>query len=250
MKEGCEMKATKGKRVGFTLIELLVVIAIIAILAAILFPVFAKAREKARSASCQSNLKQIGLAILQYCQDYDELFPVVRGYDPTIGKYWTWKSEIWPYVKNDKVFTCPSSPYINQPYCGDCRNCAAESIEQPYLDRSYAWATASGDNPATDNFSYANGARPPSQATIKAPSMTLMIVETHTTCIDHCAWCSGNARCDHNAYGNFLFVDGHVKIMKWTQTYQPVCMWEFSRAAAGTTCRDPNWVNNVRAECR
>ncbi|HAZ64135.1 MAG TPA: hypothetical protein DCZ72_11075, partial [Armatimonadetes bacterium] len=65
----------RGSRRGFTLIELLVVIAIIAILAAILFPVFAKAREKARAASCQSNLKQLGLSVMQYTQDWDEMYP-------------------------------------------------------------------------------------------------------------------------------------------------------------------------------
>ena len=71
------------RKKGFTLIELLVVIAIIAILAAILFPVFAKAREKARSSSCASNMKQMGLAIMQYSQDYDEKMPACRGYNAT-----------------------------------------------------------------------------------------------------------------------------------------------------------------------
>ena len=91
---------------GFTLIELLVVIAIIAILAAILFPVFAKAREKARQASCQSNEKQIGLAILQYAQDYDERFPY---YNLTIGgSSWYWPVFVHPYAKNEQIFQCPS----------------------------------------------------------------------------------------------------------------------------------------------
>jgi prepilin-type N-terminal cleavage/methylation domain-containing protein/prepilin-type processing-associated H-X9-DG protein len=95
---------TRSHRSAFTLIELLVVIAIIAILAAILFPVFAQAREKARQASCLSNLKQLGLSILMYGQDYDEGFP--PGMDPC----WTsaWPSKIEPYVKNIDVFSCPS----------------------------------------------------------------------------------------------------------------------------------------------
>jgi prepilin-type N-terminal cleavage/methylation domain-containing protein len=90
-------------RKGFTLIELLVVIAIIAILAAILFPVFAKAREKARQASCASNLKQIALAILWYAQDYDER---TQGYQGGVG---SWHLLIEPYVKNTQVFACPSA---------------------------------------------------------------------------------------------------------------------------------------------
>jgi len=94
----------KERRRGFTLIELLVVIAIIAILAAILFPVFAKAREKARAASCLSNQRQLGTACVMYAQDYDETLPV-WGQTPT-GPFWP--SYIEPYVKNRQVYLCPS----------------------------------------------------------------------------------------------------------------------------------------------
>lgn len=96
---------------GFTLIELLVVIAIIALLAAILFPVFARARENARKSSCANNLKQIGLAAYQYSQDYDEL--VVSSYgaytNPTVGGTVYWMGLILPYIKNTQVFQCPSA---------------------------------------------------------------------------------------------------------------------------------------------
>jgi prepilin-type N-terminal cleavage/methylation domain-containing protein/prepilin-type processing-associated H-X9-DG protein len=103
------------RRSGFTLIELLVVIAIIAILAAILFPVFARAREKARQTSCLSNVKQIGLGLLMYAQDFDEAFPAKwwwfvhtpTGYTLSTN-YLTWAECITPYVKNDQLFQCPS----------------------------------------------------------------------------------------------------------------------------------------------
>jgi prepilin-type processing-associated H-X9-DG protein/prepilin-type N-terminal cleavage/methylation domain-containing protein len=103
------MKATKGKRVGFTLIELLVVITIIAILAAILFPVFAKAREKARTASCQSNLKQIGLAVRQYMTDYDERFMPGGQNDCTAVTDHKPYCRLRPYIKNPQIWDCPSA---------------------------------------------------------------------------------------------------------------------------------------------
>src|SRR5262249_11511404 len=95
---------------AFTLIELLVVIAIIAILAAILFPVFAKARENARRTSCTSNLKQMGLGILQYTQDYDETFPlsVTASTSTTSNPPVGWADAIQPYVKNTQIYQCPS----------------------------------------------------------------------------------------------------------------------------------------------
>lgn len=93
---------------GFTLIELLVVIAIIAILAAILFPVFARAREAARKSSCQSNLNQLGKGFLMYVQDYDEMFPQVWSGNPNIANNLNWGPAIHPYIKNQQVYRCPS----------------------------------------------------------------------------------------------------------------------------------------------
>lgn len=104
----------RGATSGFTLIELLVVIAIIALLAAILFPVFARARENARRASCQSNMKQIGIAMMQYTQDYDEKLThwgqnslgVALGTSVAAG--YLWSDMVAPYVKNIQIFRCPS----------------------------------------------------------------------------------------------------------------------------------------------
>ena len=96
---------SRSKFSAFTLIELLVVIAIIAILAAILFPVFAQAREKARQTSCLSNTKQLGLAIYQYVQDYDETLPNGTYLYGSVGG---WAGQIYPYVKSAGVFRCPS----------------------------------------------------------------------------------------------------------------------------------------------
>ncbi|HEY3331218.1 MAG TPA: DUF1559 domain-containing protein [Capsulimonadaceae bacterium] len=111
----------KPRQTGFTLIELLVVIAIIAILAAILFPVFAKAREKARQSACQSNMRQIGIGILSYAQDYDEKFPCDS---PTSGSAPTgnWTAEVNIYTKSGQIFRCPndagafSTPIVNYSY--------------------------------------------------------------------------------------------------------------------------------------
>ena len=90
---------------GFTLVELLIVIAIIALLAAILFPVFARARESARRSSCQSNQKQLALGLLAYTNDYDERFPAITAE--------TWFVQIQPYVKSQQVLRCPSAPREN-----------------------------------------------------------------------------------------------------------------------------------------
>lgn len=108
----------RATRTGFTLIELLVVIAIIAILAAILFPVFAQAREKARQTSCLSNLKQIGIGVMMYAQDYEETFPL-GGLNDTNGTLTRWHADILPYMKNNAIRNCPDSQY---PVTGNAAN--------------------------------------------------------------------------------------------------------------------------------
>ncbi len=96
------------KRRGFTLIELLVVIAIIAILAAILFPVFARAREKARQSSCLSNTKQLGTAVQMYAQDYDERLPMAASMSG--ASVYLFNELLNPYIKNEQIWQCPSKP--------------------------------------------------------------------------------------------------------------------------------------------
>jgi prepilin-type N-terminal cleavage/methylation domain-containing protein/prepilin-type processing-associated H-X9-DG protein len=110
--------AGRNTRRGFTLIELLVVIAIIAIIAAILFPVFARARENARRSSCQSNMKQIGLGLLQYTMDYDETlvmskFECLKADGINYNNYY-WHDAIFPYVKSNQLFDCPSRTQNNK----------------------------------------------------------------------------------------------------------------------------------------
>src|SRR5258708_3105079 len=109
------------RRSAFTLIELLVVIAVIAVLAGILFPVFAQAREKARMTACSSNMGQIARALMLYTQDYDETFPCVyfHGFSGRFTKDFhgkrivTWRNAIAPYLKSIDVFACPSNPFHN-----------------------------------------------------------------------------------------------------------------------------------------
>ena len=148
---------------GFTLIELLVVIAIIAILASILFPVFAQARAKARAALCLSNEKQIGLGLMMYTQDYDETLPMAS-YGPPVGSVgWNWcgqtsgnssfipkwMDEIYPYVKNTGVFTCPDFP---QSSTGG----AAKNYNRYFLQPT---DSCTGGRPATNYGTYSlNGA--------------------------------------------------------------------------------------------
>jgi prepilin-type N-terminal cleavage/methylation domain-containing protein/prepilin-type processing-associated H-X9-DG protein len=126
------------KRRGFTLIELLVVIAIIAILAAILFPVFARAREKARQISCLSNMKQLGMALMMYAQDWDDTYPRCYIYmDPSKGGsagYHHWSGITAPYVTNWNVYVCPSDPNKGvQPTNGSMYNGTGFDNQAPRL---------------------------------------------------------------------------------------------------------------------
>src|SRR5579871_5615271 len=138
------MKLTRpvcGER-AFTLIELLVVIAIIAILAAILFPVFAQAREKARAAACLSNEKQIGLGLLSYAQDYDETLPIGAGYGAGPGNH-SLAADLGPYIMKTNMFTdntkaitlwhCPSDTVVRQ------ANFGGQGAQTYFPVMNFAW---------------------------------------------------------------------------------------------------------------
>ncbi len=232
---------TLVSRKGFTLIELLVVIAIIAILAAILFPAFARARENARRASCQSNLKQIGLGILQYTQDYDETYP--RDYYDT----GSWNTVIFPYVKSLQVYKCPSnrsdltvgttpSGDIPLSYIGFV---APNGFEHPVTHATIPSVIAS-------NF-FSSGTR---LSEIISPAEALMVGEyaskdvgraTISMCtIDSTGIQPGEYQ-SHLATSNFLFSDGHVKAMRWDRTFtSTVNMYAADTTAVDDTSRGYN----------
>jgi prepilin-type N-terminal cleavage/methylation domain-containing protein/prepilin-type processing-associated H-X9-DG protein len=161
------MKSFYKTHQAFTLIELLVVIAISAILAAILFPVFARARENARRSSCQSNLKQIGLGIMQYTQDYDEKFPMFRVGVPAPGKTYGWADSIQPYVKSEQILQCPS----NSDVLPDRTSATPVSQQRGYTDYLYNSAIGSqtGTNPALGSGI--------SLSAVEQASLTVMLLE-------------------------------------------------------------------------
>lgn len=212
---------------GFTLIELLVVIAIIAILAAILFPVFGRARENARRSSCQSNLKQIGLGIAQYTQDYDEMLPGATDGSGGVNQSGGWmyytvfgtnarfdptKGSIYPYIKSSQIFVCPSdkvggtngnSYASNSCVTAKDATTTAGFIFKPGLsmakfDESSLWMLLSeeggGTNDATDD-GYISIASPNVYAT------------------------------RHFEGSNLLFLDGHVKYFPNQRAYAGKYEW-------------------------
>lgn len=241
------------KQRGFTLIELLVVIAIIAILASILFPVFAQAREKARQASCLSNMKQIGIASMMYVQDYDEMFPAHnwpageglhnlpdgRRYRGHVG----WSLLFFPYIKNAAVFVCPSDDNPRAAYSDNGR-------ANPYVN---TWGKPIAMSYSENADIYLRTA-PLSLAAINWPADTYWIADArfhfvgfhaaesipgpwgpnHFNRIRYTKACSGlidtagtlgipsnhpnPGSCARHQEGNVLvFADGHAKWERWNQ---------------------------------
>jgi prepilin-type N-terminal cleavage/methylation domain-containing protein/prepilin-type processing-associated H-X9-DG protein len=231
--------ASRPRRRAFTLIELLVVIAIIAILAAILFPVFAQAREAARSAACKSNLKQIGTAMQMYWQDYDETAVPMYicagqqmetgftspqscgGYGPP-GYVHLWQHVLHPYVKNFGVFNCPSAVPTPIPrYQGDFNNYALSygynAMGATYSARIGCTANCGVDlSPQLSNL--LNGGE--SLAAVEDVSGTLLVVDAGLYVavpgIARPGAVTGYVPNDrHHESVNVLYVDGHVKASKW-----------------------------------
>ncbi len=210
-------------RRAFTLIELLVVIAIIAILAAILFPVFARARENARKATCQSNLKQIANATLQYAQDYDERLPM--RWIATDSNFRT-PAMIYPYVKNSGVFACPSwSTAQTHTGIGTYKLSYTFPGGAPAHPASGGVCTTCG-RPVTSagNAFPFDGYTGYSLAALEAPSNLIMVYElkdgqggtdhdsgVHTFYEYYSTQAAYQVHFDGN---NFAFCDGHVKWLK------------------------------------
>ena len=239
------------RRRGFTLIELLVVIAIIAILASILFPVFAQAREKARQIGCLSNLKQIGTALMMYSQDYDEITVPARirnsppfrmssgGGTPceTGTPYAAWTDLAQPYMKNYKALLCGSaaitegylrsnfSGTAQQPPGGDRLNLAFNfNINYIYVRGNCQPGCV--DNPSAANFPWApHCAFGRSMATIPFPADLIAVVEGDAQSPDIRNAIS-NLRCRHNIGSNYIFADGHASWKRFAATLTPTFLWE------------------------
>jgi prepilin-type N-terminal cleavage/methylation domain-containing protein/prepilin-type processing-associated H-X9-DG protein len=225
--------ARSSKRPAFTLIELLVVIAIIAILAAILFPVFSRARENARRSSCQSNMKQIGLGFLQYTQDYDERFPAPNGgyqIGGATGPQATWDLVLQPYMKSTQILKCPSDPVSFEQTLEGFGKVTRSYSMADYLNEDATWQA--GVN----------------QSAIKQPAVTVMLMEKYNYPANATTGWAGanngwawviysdeqatdananmnqlNATTNANAGGrhlgtnNILYTDGHVKALPYSK---------------------------------
>lgn len=244
---------------GFTLIELLVVIAVIAILAALLFPVFGNARENARQATCQSNLKQIGIALFLYTQDWDDNFIPFRE-----ARLPYWPSDnvlsIQRYLPKpgQNVWICPSDRVI------ETKAVLKDGVYVPippffkpgpreYFSHysSYEWSNQFFD---FNNSTACPDALPRSLATVKQPSTSIMFYEGDgwaefpqgtgfyvKAMIDtHLGRSIGTW---HRGKGTYLFADGHVKLLSLRQTLEPNVLWDnIIEWCPACSCKEYGWT--------
>ena len=244
---------------GFTLIELLVVIAIIAIIAAILFPVFAKAREKARQTTCLSNMKQIGLALTQYVQDSDEIMPLTDE-NLSTGSI-SWRGLLQPYIKSTGVFACPSDVTASSHLTSIQYN-----LDGP-IPASYA-ASRYDSNSAITGGAFNHSVPYVSIVSFAAPATVVTIVEDTTVYSDFTP-SIGNLLgifttyppnyganpiqasmfAGHAGLTNILFADGHVKTMHAIATLDKaeggsgnVNMWTANNGAFGSSSDAAGYV--------
>jgi prepilin-type N-terminal cleavage/methylation domain-containing protein/prepilin-type processing-associated H-X9-DG protein len=210
-----------GKRRGFTLIELLVVIAIIAILAAILFPVFAKAREAARATSCKNNIKQLATGWTMYTQDYDETTIPVR-IGPAGSLAFRWNEIIQPYVKNLNIMACPSNlrksgvggvPGINYTYnfsAGGPAGRAMAQIAAPAQTPIFIDAFGNADPLQSLVFIIPGGTGGPATIIPRRLNNTTIPGAVHTDQQDAYPWADL-----HSDTANYAYADGHVKAHRY-----------------------------------
>jgi prepilin-type N-terminal cleavage/methylation domain-containing protein/prepilin-type processing-associated H-X9-DG protein len=197
------------KERGFTLIELLVVIAIIAVLAAMLFPVFARARAKAEQTACLSNLKELALATTMYCDDYDDFYPI--SWNTTANLGFNWSAAIYPYVKNLQVYNCPASGHnaLWSPI-GSGFGANANLLESDY-----------GENPCLGSIGSSNGCAPGqhwflaiTQGAVQHPSSMIMLFGTNTPAFTFTNPDDGgtpNLETRHFNGGDVAYCDGHAQ---------------------------------------
>jgi prepilin-type N-terminal cleavage/methylation domain-containing protein len=210
-------------RRAFTLIELLVVIAIIAILAAILFPVFAQAREAARKTSCLSNTKQFGTATMLYVQDYDELYPlsIYPNMETGSPRAFTSIDAILPYSKNVGIVTCPSEPramdWHTMLASGPPAGCFGGAVGGPmpnfrYMSYNANYAVFQEGNP---NPYFGGGGDPPtSMASLPRPAETTIFFDGHLLCNFSSPITAPGKTPRHHEGVSVAYADGHSKFQK------------------------------------
>lgn len=238
----------KSRIRAFTLIELLVVIAIIAILAAILFPVFAKARDRANATACLSNEQQIGRALMMYVDDYDSTYPPNR-WQPAFQPGKVWKDALIGYIDkisslkkgSSSVYTCPASPAAWEPMnAGENAPQATVTNGKVLGDETGRWPRGYAYNGDAFWGDYTN-LNIKKVSSIKSPASIIFIVESRLGAPDINTWMIGTANWQywrndpktqkgwyqtHSKGVNFVFCDGHAKWYRMQQTFSPAQMWD------------------------